>query len=650
MDKPRLFVGSSRENVAMATAIQACFEFDMEVTVWDQGTFGPSEYPLESLEQELDQVDFGVFVFAPDDITLMRGTERRAVRDNVIFELGLFVGRLGRKRAFILMPRGEEVHLPSDLAGLTPLTYDAKRFDGNEVAALGPAARKIREAAKRNGKRIEAASTVPAETTSDATQGSSLDYAETPLPEPDKDWSVFQYEHAYFMSLLRASSQAEQRIDKAFRESEYGQDPETLAVWEAFCSSVQTNSSKRLSIANLRSKSDAFPENARLKQFLGRALALYGDRVQALTTFLDAYAKAGDISSAISVIFDITNGAASHGLPIPVDSIIERLHEFSHDGPEQVGAFQRTMQDLAKLSGLKQAQQAIAEVRIRNSPDDAYLRFSTAHAHGELERPELAMLHYECIPESERSGMVWNNLGVAYSSLRMPGKAVSAYKSASEKGESIAQGNLAQKMVASGFFEEAKKVAQDALSKPNPYINVSGALAALGTAVEEEEKLGATARASARAKQEYWTQFGCAALQPANFSIDGPWQTSEGIVVVEVDGPNYVGKGTFSRTRPVQMGLFAPTSTVETIPVELRLRRFGNAFEGTITRNQNGGGLLATALGYGERDILVFPLEGTVHLKVHISGFEAEEAVWFRPVGSPALLPTGLSALPTGPA
>jgi hypothetical protein len=65
-----------------------------------------------------------------------------AVRDNVIFELGLFMGRLGKQRCFFVVPRGKQrLRLPTDLLGVTPADYN----DGtaNLRAALGPATTKI---------------------------------------------------------------------------------------------------------------------------------------------------------------------------------------------------------------------------------------------------------------------------------------------------------------------------------------------------------------------------------------------------------------------------------------------------------------------------------------------------------------------------
>lgn len=153
--KPSLFIASSAESVEIAFALQENLESVAEVTVWSQGVFDLSRYALESLLDVLDSADFGVFVFAPDDMVTIRGKDKQAVRDNVLFELGMFIGRLGRDRNFVIIPKGNEdgFRLPTDLLGLTPALYEAGRQDGNLRAALGPASSKLMKAIGKAGAR-----------------------------------------------------------------------------------------------------------------------------------------------------------------------------------------------------------------------------------------------------------------------------------------------------------------------------------------------------------------------------------------------------------------------------------------------------------------------------------------------------------------
>jgi|GEM_PF-1000020 len=150
--KPRLFIGSSRESLAIARALQAELQYDAEPIVWNQGVFQPSSYTLDQLIKALDGLDFGAFVFSPDDVVRMRHRQYVAVRDNIIFELGLFIGKLGRERNFVIVPSGvKNFRLPTDLLGLTPATFELPSTDEYLQAALGPAANEIRQAMRNLG-------------------------------------------------------------------------------------------------------------------------------------------------------------------------------------------------------------------------------------------------------------------------------------------------------------------------------------------------------------------------------------------------------------------------------------------------------------------------------------------------------------------
>jgi CRP/FNR family transcriptional regulator, cyclic AMP receptor protein len=144
-DKIRVFVISSVEALPIARAVQTAFEHDpFLTTIWTDGVFRASNYTLQSLEDEVDQSDFAIAIAHPDDQTEIRGKDWPTPRDNVIFELGFFMGRLGRKRAILMEPRDEKIKLPSDLAGVTTIPY---RFvpNADEASLVGPACNKLRQ-------------------------------------------------------------------------------------------------------------------------------------------------------------------------------------------------------------------------------------------------------------------------------------------------------------------------------------------------------------------------------------------------------------------------------------------------------------------------------------------------------------------------
>lgn len=143
--KIKLFIVSSAEALDVAREIQNQLEHDpIDAIIWTDGVFKISSYPLTELENQVDQSDFAVAIAQGDDDVKIRGEEWPSPRDNVIFELGLFMGRLGANRAILMEPRDDKVKLPSDLTGLTTITY--KHKSGAEFkSSIAPAINKLRE-------------------------------------------------------------------------------------------------------------------------------------------------------------------------------------------------------------------------------------------------------------------------------------------------------------------------------------------------------------------------------------------------------------------------------------------------------------------------------------------------------------------------
>lgn len=153
-DKPRIFLISSLEAKEVAECLQAkLIKEGMMTRLWTDEVFGASSYPLDSLKDVLDESDFAIAIAQGDDLVHTRGVTRPAPRDNVLVELGMFIGRLGRERSFLVVPKEDEaVSLPSDFKGLTPITYVPTCRDDLPLC-LAPALEEIKRQVRLRGLR-----------------------------------------------------------------------------------------------------------------------------------------------------------------------------------------------------------------------------------------------------------------------------------------------------------------------------------------------------------------------------------------------------------------------------------------------------------------------------------------------------------------
>lgn len=154
MNRPRLFIGSSAEAIDVAHAIQENLQHDALCRVWDQGIFGLTGSVLDDLLAAAADYDFAVLVLQPDDIVHIRHESLPAPRDNIVFELGLFVAQLGKDRVFLLAPKDDGgMRFPTDLVGSEPGRYAPPDRPDDLLAALGPFCNQVRREMRHLGAR-----------------------------------------------------------------------------------------------------------------------------------------------------------------------------------------------------------------------------------------------------------------------------------------------------------------------------------------------------------------------------------------------------------------------------------------------------------------------------------------------------------------
>ena len=127
----------------MARSIQAEFQHEFDVSIWNQGLFLPSRTTIDSLQDLARSYDFGIFIFMPEDVLEIRGVKQLTVRDNVLFECGLFFSSIGMSNCFFLVPDDvKDLRIPSDLWGIEPVKYHARKSDHSGVGAACTSIRK----------------------------------------------------------------------------------------------------------------------------------------------------------------------------------------------------------------------------------------------------------------------------------------------------------------------------------------------------------------------------------------------------------------------------------------------------------------------------------------------------------------------------
>jgi len=121
--KPNIFIGSSSASKFIAESLKDLLKDVANCKVWDEA-FPLSKHTLESLINEFNSVDFGIFILSDDDTATIKGNQFKITRDNVLFESGMSIGGLGRDRTFLVVPITEPgYHLATDLGGLTIASY-----------------------------------------------------------------------------------------------------------------------------------------------------------------------------------------------------------------------------------------------------------------------------------------------------------------------------------------------------------------------------------------------------------------------------------------------------------------------------------------------------------------------------------------------
>lgn len=118
---PRAFIVHGQDDLAVAELkdyLQNTLKWEQPVVLRDQPNRGRTI--IEKFEDLAGRIDCVFVLLTPDDagVNLSTDDERRRARQNVVFELGFFYAKLGRRSGRVIALRKGPMELPSDIQGI----------------------------------------------------------------------------------------------------------------------------------------------------------------------------------------------------------------------------------------------------------------------------------------------------------------------------------------------------------------------------------------------------------------------------------------------------------------------------------------------------------------------------------------------------
>jgi len=136
-----IFLVHGHNNEAKETVARFFEKLDLNVTILHEKP-DSGRTIIEKFEQHSVPIDFAIILLTDDDVGNSKAEQMALnprARQNVVFEHGYFIGKLGRNRVCAL--RSEEVEVPSDLSGVLYVPLDAqgawKAKLAQEISAAG---------------------------------------------------------------------------------------------------------------------------------------------------------------------------------------------------------------------------------------------------------------------------------------------------------------------------------------------------------------------------------------------------------------------------------------------------------------------------------------------------------------------------------
>lgn len=125
--KGNVFVVHGHDEAINHHVARTISDLGLRPKILREGTSGGKTL-IENIESSVNESDYAVVILSPDDEGKKKSERklRPRARQNVVLELGILIGRLGRPKVFTLLDKVPNFETPSDIAGVIYTPYDKR--------------------------------------------------------------------------------------------------------------------------------------------------------------------------------------------------------------------------------------------------------------------------------------------------------------------------------------------------------------------------------------------------------------------------------------------------------------------------------------------------------------------------------------------
>jgi tetratricopeptide (TPR) repeat protein len=368
------------------------------------------------------------------------------------------------------------------------------------------------------------------------------------LLDPQDNWNYDDYFMALIKSIYDDNIEKEDLITSRYLDTEHGKSGDNATKWDVLRVYYRFKFKKDMSMVNIENKVKEYPNNYYAHKYLAIVYDSFDESKKAGYSYVNASQFADDIVIKFKSLYNAAIMFAKDKDVINARSTVEDAKTFIEKVDNAEVSILDAMARIADIEDNTKDYLAFNEKILDLRPDDFDRRFSLAYKYSENNQDDLALFHYKIHAEQNPSSTVWNNIGVAESSLKLHSKAVEAYRNSEKMGGTLAMSNIAHKYIGEGFLDEADEICQRATNIPGYDKQIGTAISSIKEMRQNDEKNEQEILGKARKARFPYMVYAHACSKKNLPDLDGIWIGPLCTLKVVIKGGKLEAKGSYQST------------------------------------------------------------------------------------------------------